>query len=427
MSRPDWNSLQKIRIPESGGTREEHRRENRHARRTGLGWLLRVTAPVIGLFARHGNLEVSYRGQNVVRLGDGDGPLYRIRIESLRMIPWVIRNPDLGCGESYMDGLWTIEKGDLAGLLGLFLRNYNDAADRPLGRLICRSGKLVRSRDNTPAASRRNAAHHYDIGNDLYSAFLDEGMNYSCAFFERPGQSLRNAQLNKLRTSARRLDIAPGADVLDIGCGWGEMTRVIANETDANRIVGITLAENQLRLARQRAGELEGRRPEYLLADYRDHANRNAGAYDRIVSIGMFEHVGRKHFVEYFSAVRRLLRGDGRALVHSIMRPERSATSAWIERYIFPGGYIPSLEDAVAAAREAGLELAHEPFIHESFHYAETLRRWRHNFNRAWPRLNHGHYDEHFRRMWNFYLCGSEAAFDANELFVGQLLLKKAR
>jgi len=382
-------------------------------------------APVIGLFARHGRLEVAYRDQAMLRLGDGSGPLYRIRVDSLRLIPRLVRNPDLGCGESYMDGEWSVEEGDLAGLLGLLLRNYNEAANQPLGRLICRSGILARSRANDPASSRRNAAHHYDIGNDLYSAFLDEGMNYSCAFFERPGQSLRDAQLNKLRTSTRRLDIPKGAHILDIGCGWGEMTRVIAGETGAARVVGITLADNQLKLARERAEELGGDRPEYLLADYRAHADNNPGAYDRIVSIGMFEHVGRKHFVEYFTAVQRLLRDNGFALIHSIMRPERGETSAWIKKYIFPGGYIPTVDDATAAAREAGLELAQEPFIHESFHYAETLRRWRHNFNKAWPRLDHGHYDERFRRMWNFYLCGSEAAFDANGLFVGQILLKK--
>ena len=390
-------------------------------------WLFRIAAPVIGAFAQHGRLQISYRDIDEVEYGDGSGPPYRIRLNTLEVIPKIVMNPDLASGETYMSGGWDLERGDLAGLIGLFTRNEPMASKAVRGRHIRRTAKLLyKARRISPRKARRNAAHHYDIGNDLYEWFLDEGMNYSCAFFETPDQSLRDAQLNKLRTTIRRLEIRPGSRVLDIGCGWGELTRLITDETDSGAVTGITLATKQRDRARRSAGARLEDRLDYRLVDYRIHADENPGRYDRIVSVGMFEHVGAKHFAEYFSAVRRMLANDGKALVHSIMRPKRRDTSPWIQKYIFPGGYIPTLDDAVAAARAAGLELVREPFIHESFHYAETLRRWRTNFNGAWPRLENSRYDERFRRMWNYYLAGSEAAFDVNGMFVGQVLLRKA-
>lgn len=389
--------------------------------------LFRILAPIIGAFGRHGRLRLNYRDLAEANFGDGDGPQYQVGLDSLSPLFRILRNPDLGCGESYIDGGWNVERGDLAGLLNIFCRNHAAMKHSVRGRIIRAAIKpFGRSRANDPDKSRNNAAHHYDIGNDLYAAFLDEGMNYSCAFFETPDQSLRDAQLNKLRTTTRRLGIEADMRVLDIGCGWGELTRTIVDETEAAAVMGITLAENQLALARERAGDRLRRTLDYQLVDYRLHADRAPGTYDRVVSVGMFEHVGPKNFTAYFRAVRKLMKDDGRALVHSIMRPTRANTSAWILKYIFPGGYIPTLEDTIVAARQAGLELAHEPFIHDSFHYAETLRRWRHNFNEAWPALNRRHYDERFRRMWEFYLCGSKAAFDVNGMYVGQVLLRKA-
>lgn len=389
--------------------------------------LFHILAPIVGAFGRRGRLQLNYRDLAEANFGDGTGPVYRVRLDSLKPFRRILRNPDLGSGESYLDGQWDMEQGDLAGLLGMFCRNHAAMKRSLPGRIVLAAVKpFVRSPANDPARSRRNVTHHYDIGNDLYTAFLDEGMNYSCAFFAEPEQSLRDAQLNKLRTTIDRLEIPDGARVLDIGSGWGELTRLIASETSAGPVTGITLAETQLELARACAADMAGRRPEYRLVDYRVHAADNPQAYDRIVSIGMFEHVGARHFVEYFEAVRRLLCDDGQALIHSIMRPDRRETSPWVRKHIFPGGYIPTLGDMVAAAREAGLELAHEPYIHESFHYAETLRRWRRRFNEAWPGLDRNRYDTRFRRMWNFYLAGCEAAFDANGLYVGQVVFRKA-
>ena len=388
--------------------------------------LFRSFSWIIGAFARKGSLCLNYRGLEESEFGDGAGPQFRVRLNTLRTIFRIIRNPEMGCGESYMDEGWILEQGDLAGFLRMMCRNQDAASLSIPGKAVRTVGMLLfRDKRNSPRKSRRNVAHHYDIGNDLYEGFLDEGMNYSCAFFAEPDQPLRGAQLDKLRTTIDRLAVPDGARVLDIGSGWGELTRLIASTTGASNVTGVTLAENQYNLARERADAMQGNSPEYRLIDYRVHAVDNPEAYDRIVSIGMFEHVGAKHFVEYFDAVHRMLADDGQALVHSIMRLQRCETSPWMQKYIFPGGYIPTLEDTVAAAREAGLELAHEPFIHESFHYAETLRRWRWNFNETWPALDRDRYDPRFRRMWNFYLAGAEAAFDENGMFVGQVLLKK--
>ncbi|MDH5410593.1 MAG: cyclopropane-fatty-acyl-phospholipid synthase family protein [Alphaproteobacteria bacterium] len=409
--------------------KQARHRENRDTGRTSrpiVLLLFRALAPIIGAFAKRGSLHLNYRGQVEVSFGDGTGPKHQVRLNNLKTVFRIMKNPELGCGESYMDQGWVLERGDLGSFLRMMCRNETVAKTSIPGKTMrAVSDILFRNRRNTPRKSRKNVAHHYDIGNDLYEAFLDEGMNYSCAFFAQPDQPLRNAQLNKLHTTIDRLQIPEGSSVLDIGSGWGELTRLIASETGARHVTGVTLATTQRDLARERAAELTGNRPEYLLVDYRVHAAQNPAAYDRIVSVGMFEHVGVNHFVEYFDAIRDMLTDDGQALVHSIMRPKRNETSPWFQKYIFPGGYIPTLEDTLAAAREAGLELAHEPFIHESFHYAETLRRWRRNFNAAWPTLESPRYDQRFRRMWNFYLAGSEAGFDENALYVGQILLKK--
>jgi len=386
----------------------------------------RLLVPIIGAFARHGRLEVNYRGIAKARFGDGTGPNHRMVLRSLHTCLRVLRSPELGCGESWMDGEWSLPEGDLATLLGVFLKNEKAMMQSPAGRLILGAVRLAtRAPVNDPERSRGNASHHYDLGNDLYSAFLDAGMNYSCAFFAKPGQSLRDAQLNKLRVTIDRLGVPEGGNVLDIGCGWGELSRLIARETAASRITGITLADKQLELARALAGPDIGRRLDYQLVDYRRYAVEHADTCDRIVSVGMFEHVGTRHLVDYFASIHRMLRNDGRALVHSIMRPARCETSPWIEKYIFPGGYIPTLDETMDAAQKAGLAPVREPFIHDSFHYAETLRLWRRNFLAAWPNLNRRRYDERFRRMWEFYLAGAQASFTEGGNFVAQILLKK--
>lgn len=386
-------------------------------------WMLAARA-----FVRNGNLRIRYRGGAETKVGDGAGPLFTVDIESCRFLRRALASPDLAFGEGYMDAAWRTREDDLANVIGLLLRNQIRAMNWPPLRIVEKAHDQIaslRRLRNDPGVSRANAAHHYDIGNDLYRAFLDRDMVYSCAFFQNRAQGLDAAQQNKLRVTAQRLDIRPGVSVLDIGCGWGAMTRLIARETQAEHIVGITLAKEQMTLAREQAMPEHGNRLRYLLADYRDHAAENPGRYDRIVSIGMFEHVGRPQFATYFRAIERMLRPGGRALVHSIIRPRKNATSAWIEKYIFPGGYIPTQQELTGSALRMGLKQVRAPYVHGGFHYANTLRHWRRRFNSAYPNLNHERYDARFRRMWNFYLAGSEAAFDATGFRVAQAVFEK--
>lgn len=394
-------------------------------------WLDPLTFRVAMLAAkqslRRGRVEIAFRDDPPVILGDGSGARCRVRINSARFFRRLFPSPDLAIGEGYVDGEWDLLEGDLAHFIGVLLRNDEDLRQRVAVKALSTLFECLADphKANDPRHSRSNAAYHYDKGNDLYRAFLDEGMNYSCAFFERPDQSLRDAQLNKLRTAVRRLGVAAGMSVLDIGCGWGELTRTVARETEAERIVGITLAEEQFKLARARIDPEHGNRLSYLLEDYRLHAAHSPEAYDRIVSVGMFEHVGKHQFVAYFNAIRAMLKSGGAALVHSIIRPHKGTTSPWVDKYVFPGGYIPTLGEIIASAKSAGLRLSAEPFVHESFNYANTLRHWRKRFNSGYPGLDHSRYDTRFRRLWNFYLAGSEAAFDVTGFQVAHVRVEK--
>ena len=382
---------------------------------------------MLGILVRQGRVRLQYRDLWQATLGNGTGPLYKMQVDSLRLFPSLLANAELGFGESYMNGFWHLEDDDLADLIGVLLQNHEAFQERAFVRLAdaCRDAIEPRHKQNTPNSSRRNVAHHYDIGNDLYQAFLDEGMNYSCAFFASPDQTLREAQLNKLHTSMQRLRVGPGMAVIDIGCGWGELTRMISRETDAAHVVGITLADEQRTMASERMPTELGNRLSYELEDYRLHGAIHAGEYDRAVSIGMFEHVGRRHFSEFFATVRRLLKADGRALVHTIIRPRAGNTSTFIDKYIFPGGYIPTLDELLVGAAQGGMVPEREPYLHDGANYARTLRHWRRRFNAAFQTLDQSKYGERFHRMWTFYLAASEAAFSATGFGVVQVPLRK--
>ena len=392
-------------------------------------FVYRLFVPLIRSLIRSGNLAICHRDSPGIPIGDGDGDFCAMRVDNTRFLRRALTQPDLAVGEGYMDGDWHLQQGDLATFIGRILLNQEALLRSPAFRAVTAVQNWLSDphRQNGPARSRKNAAHHYDLGNDLYETFLDEGMNYSCAFFETPSQSLRDAQINKLRTSIERLDVRSGMSVLDVGCGWGELTRRLAQESDAGDVVGITLAEQQYDFARTRANVVHGNRLRYRLQDYRDFAATNAERFDRIVSIGMFEHVGRHQFADYFGAIKRMLKPGGRALVHSIVRPTPGKTSPWIDRYIFPGGYIPFDRELTDSGVESGLTLERPAFVHESFHYANTLRHWRRRFNTRGESLDPQKYDTRFRRMWNFYLAASEAAFDATGYYVAQALFRKDR
>ncbi len=342
----------------------------------------------------------------------------------------IMTDPDPMLGESYMDGRWYLEKGDIGEFVTMLARGRDQFFEGPMGHIL---GKIINKRpddyDHSPEASYGQIQHHYDISNDLYRLFLDEGMNYSCAFFEMPAQSLRDAQLNKIKTSIERLDVSEGMKVLDIGCGWGETTRSLAQDKNAE-VTGVTLSKQQFKLGQEKANQMDSKnKPSYYLQDYREHALTHQNYYDRIISIGMFEHVGDKNFGQYFKTVHDQLKPGGKALIHSIVRSGEPSTadlsSPWLDKYIFPGGCLCEIEDMVEEAENQGLSLAHEPFVQDSFHYAETLRRWRANFIENYHQLDSKVYDERFYRMWIYYLAMCEAMFAGCEYRVAQILFTK--
>jgi cyclopropane-fatty-acyl-phospholipid synthase len=292
-------------------------------------------------------------------------------------------------------------------------------------RPLKRAGALAqwwldrRLQANARAAARRNVAHHYDLSVDFYRRFLDPDLQYSCAYFADPGMSLEQAQAAKKQHLAAKLLLKQGQSVLDIGCGWGGLGLSLARAAEV-RVDGITLSTEQLATARWRA-ESSGLadRARFSLTDYRDVA----GPYDRIVSVGMFEHVGRPNYQTYFDQIARLLKDDGVAVVHSIGRADGPAfTQPWVAKYIFPGGYIPSLSEVLPCVERAGLIVADLEILR--LHYAETLRCWRERFTAQRAEIA-AMYDERFCRMWEFYLSISELAFRYRGHMVFQMQLTK--
>jgi cyclopropane-fatty-acyl-phospholipid synthase len=366
---------------------------------------------------RSGNLTLKLPGGRELRLGDGTGPELVARITSAAWAARIAAKPGLGVGEAYMDGGLVLERGEIADFIDLVGSNakYKPRKKRNRLQLWLRERKVEA---NARRQARANVAHHYDLSNDLYRRFLDADMQYSCAYFARPDMTLEEAQLAKKRHIAAKLAIEPGMRVLDIGCGWGGMAMTLAEETGAE-VDGVTLSTEQLSVAKARA-EARGisSRARFSLTDYRDVTD----TYDRIVSVGMFEHVGRPNYQEYFDGVARLLKDDGVALIHAIGRPEAGVTNAWIAKYIFPGGYSPALSEIMPAIERAGLMVTDLEILR--LHYAETLKHWRARFAAVRPEVAEL-YDERFCRMWEFYLGIAEQSFRARRQFVWQVQLAK--
>jgi cyclopropane-fatty-acyl-phospholipid synthase len=326
----------------------------------------------------------------------------------------IAADPDLQLGEAYMADRLRIESGTLWGFMELIGRN---ATRRPPTGMLCalkRSLAQVMA-SNTPERSRRNVAHHYDLSEDFYRLFLDDDLQYSCAYFPRAGMTLEQAQLAKKAHIAAKLEVRDGQRILDIGCGWGGLALSLAKVADVE-VLGVTLSREQLRVARARAAA-EGldNRVRFELMDYR----ALDATFDRIVSVGMFEHVGRSEFDTYFGAIQRLLKPGGLALIHSIGRKDAGpGVNPWIERHIFPGGYIPVASEALDAIERTGLWTTDMEVLR--IHYAETLRHWRERVE-AQRFIIERLYDARFYRMWTFYLASCEMAFRYDGLMVMQL------
>ncbi|MBV0891080.1 cyclopropane-fatty-acyl-phospholipid synthase family protein [Paracoccus sp. Z118] len=370
-------------------------------------------------FLRHGALTIRYPDGRIVQYGSGEGPCVAIRDDAtLRRIAL---DPQLAVGEAYMDGTLTIDGDDLHGFLETAVRNTAAPDPARWYRLREAAGSVVSPlrQLNGLRRSRANVAHHYDLTPALYDLFLDADKQYSCAYFRDPGNTLEKAQSDKKHHIARKLCIQPGMRVLDIGCGWGGMALTLARDYGA-KVVGITLSEEQLAIARTRAHRagLAGQ-VEFRLQDYRNVSE----SFDRVVSVGMFEHVGRPNYGAYFRVVRDRLTEDGIALIHTIGHAAPSAPSnAWIRKHIFPGGHVPSMSEVTPAIERTGLRVADIECWR--LHYAMTLRHW---FDRFTARAAEAQaiHDARFVRMWKFYLAACEATFRCGRNDVWQFQLSR--
>ena len=318
------------------------------------------------------------------------------------------RSPRLGAGEAYMEGRLTVDGDDILGLLDLVLGNATwERGGIARGSLEKGGRKLMTKLDqwNSARRSKQNVAHHYDLSDRLYDLFLDADRQYSCAYFTDPANGLEQAQADKKAHIAAKLHLKPGQRVLDIGCGWGGMALYLNRVADVD-VLGITLSEEQLKVARQRAADAGvSDRVKFELIDYRDLT----GSFDRIVSVGMFEHVGVPQYESFFLKCRELLAADGVMLLHTIGRfGGPGITDAWTAKYIFPGGYNPSLSQIVSASEKARMIVADVETLR--LHYAHTLDHWYARTVAASDEIVRL-YDERFLRMWKFYLAGAACGF----------------
>jgi cyclopropane-fatty-acyl-phospholipid synthase len=380
-----------------------------------------ILEAVFRRFVRVGRLRVRWPDGSLKTFSGTEGPEASINIAAWSTVRKLVANPSLTLGECYMDGTLVPEDCTIYDVLDVLMTN---AAENPAGHplVVARDAlrKLRRRLDqyNPAPRAQRNVAHHYDLNGRLYSLFLDRDRQYSCAYFPRGDETLEEAQLAKKRHIAAKLLLnQPNLEVLDIGCGWGGLALTLARDYGA-RVLGVTLSQEQLTEARARAAA-EGLqdRVSFELLDYRA-VNRQ---FDRVVSVGMFEHVGVGHYGAFFNTARDCLRPDGVALLHAIGRSDGpGTTNAWIQKYIFPGGYCPALSEVLPAIEKSGLIATDIEILR--LHYAETLRHWRRRFSANRDAIA-ALYDERFCRMFEFYLCGSELAFRRQHQMVFQIQL----
>ena len=356
------------------------------------------------------------------RLVIGQGlPRVALKLHDWRTVFRLATNPNLAAGESYMDGRLTMERGDIYDLLDLCMINFGQKISRKDDGLWARLRFLGRRlmMNNPVGRAQKNVAHHYDLSDELFELFLDEQRQYSCAYFAEPDMSLDEAQEAKISHIANKLQLRPGQRLLDIGSGWGGLGLALAEKSGVD-VTGVTLSVEQQRYAEADAQSRDlSDQVRFKLLDYR----KLSGRFDRIVSVGMFEHVGAPRYQEYFDKVAKLLKDDGVALIHTIasLKPP-STPHPWIRKYIFPGGYIPSLSEITPAIENSGLVVGDIEVLR--LHYADTLRVWRQRFLQNWDKAA-ALYDQRFCRMWEFYLASCEAGFRHNGLVVVQIQLSK--
>ncbi len=369
-----------------------------------------LIAKLVDKLLTKGSITLLLPGKAPQTVGPVGGKHLTVRFADRKVAFDIVRNPRLGVGEAYMDGRLTIEDGTILDLLELIVES-NRWEEKGEGRAALSKGKKrlrrLFARNNFKRA-RRNVAHHYDLKDELYELFLDEDKQYSCAYFTDPSNSLEQAQADKKAHIAAKLALAPGQRVLDIGCGWGGMALYLHRVAGVD-VLGVTLSEHQLKIAQQRA-EAAGvsDHVKFELKDYRllDEP------FDRIVSVGMFEHVGAKHYDEFFAQCRRLMKPDGVMLLHTIgkLGEVSKGPDPFTDKWIFPGYHLPSLSQMTAASE--GARLIASDVENLRLHYALTLRRWLERATAARAQIE-AMYDARFFRMWEFYLAGGIVMFES--------------
>lgn len=355
--------------------------------------------------------------------GPGETPAVTVRISTAAALYRILLRPYLYVGEAYMDGDLTIEEGGLRELLYICTSNQDALNNHPIALAFGKASRALRKfhQFNSRGRSRSNVAHHYDLSATLYDLFLDADRQYSCAYFANGDETLEQAQAKKKDLIAAKLLLKPGQRVLDIGCGWGGLALHLARFAGAD-VTGITLSQEQLTVAQERAATAElSDHVRFLLRDYRDEF----GVYDRLVSVGMFEHVGVGHYGRFFAKCRDLLKPDGVGLLHAIGRMEPpDNTNPWLRKYIFPGGYCPALSEVLGAIEHAGLWVTDIEILRP--HYADTLRQWQDRFQANRDAIK-ALYDERFCRMWEFYLASCEMSFRTGPMMVFQIQFARNR
>ncbi len=381
-----------------------------------------LLASVLARVIRIGQLGVIDAAGKRHVFGGMPGPSATIRLRDPALHWKLLLKPRLFVPEAFVDGRLTIEEGSLYDFIDILVSNDADRPPEPIMRASNAAGRLVRRvhQYNPVPRARRNVAHHYDLSDELYELFLDRDRQYSCAYFRSSHDNLDTAQDNKKRHIAAKLLLQPGQKVLDIGAGWGGLALYLAKECGTD-VTGLTLSQEQHKVATQRAARAGlADRVRFHLRDYREEG----GQYDRIVSVGMFEHVGVNQYPVFFRKLSGLLKPDGVALLHSIGRMDGpGTTNPWMRKYIFPGGYSPALSEVLPVVERTRLWATDIEILR--LHYAETLRAWRRRFEESRDRIR-ALYDERFCRMWEMYLVGAELAFRRDGHFVFQMQIAKA-